>query len=222
MSNTRNTGGRFSSSVQIWAGGLFPTAVSNQSRRDALRGRSTQHRSPRCHDATLRFRFFLACIAILAALGMPAFAIAQTSTNAVLAPGDLQRLFPATVYYSGQTAPTQLRNSGGVKFEDGHYVLASLVDTSGYSSDLAAKYQGYLITEVALQIAGKQLAPGAYGIGFVAGDQFLVTDVGGNEVLTALSVTDTAMTRPRPLQITTDPAGGFRLYAGRRYVRFSR
>jgi hypothetical protein len=159
---------------------------------------------------------------VLATLAMAGSAIAQASTNALLTPSDLQRLFPATVYYSGQAAPTQLRNSGGVKFADGHYVLASLVDTSGYSSDLAAKYQGYFITEVALRIAGKQLAPGAYGIGFIAGDQFSVTDLGGHDVIRAQSATDAAMTRPRPLQITTDPAGGFRLYAGRRYVRFSR
>jgi hypothetical protein len=49
-----------------------------------------------------------------------------------------------------------------------------------------------------------------------------VTDLGGKDVLTAHSTKDTDMTRPRPLDVTDDPASGFRLYAGRRYVHFGR
>ena len=144
------------------------------------------------------------------------------SGNTLLKPAEVEKLFPATVYYDGQSAPAQVRNSGGVKFSDGHYVLASLVDTSGYSSALASKYQGYLITEVSLTIAGKHLAPGAYGIGFVAGNKFVVTDLGGNTLLSEASKTDSGIVRPRPLQVAADPAGGFRLYAGRSYVQFAR
>lgn len=144
------------------------------------------------------------------------------SGNTVLKPGEVEKLFPATVYYSGQSAPAQLRNSGGVKFSDGHYVLVSLVDTSGYSSSLASKYQGYLITEVPLAFADKHLAPGAYGIGFVSENKFVITDLGGNTLITASSSTDAAMSRPRPLEVTADSAGGYRLYSGRQYVRFAR
>ena len=109
-----------------------------------------------------------------------------------------------------------------MRFSDGHYVLATLVDTSGYSSNLAAKYQGYLITEVPLVIAAKRIAAGAYGIGFVSGNKFLVTDLGGNDVLTVHAQTDAQMTRPRPLQVLAGADGGFRLYAGRSYVQFDR
>jgi hypothetical protein len=161
----------------------------------------------------------LAAAALVAVSGL---AMAQTGANTVLKPDDLQKLFPATVFYSGQSAPAQLRNSGGVKFANGHYFLASLVDTTGYSTGVAQKYQGYLITEVPVTIGGKRLPAGAYGFGFVDGDRLLVTDVGGNEVLTAHTMKDTAMTRPRPLEVTDDPAGGFRLYAGRSYVHFAR
>jgi len=149
-------------------------------------------------------------------------AAAQSGGSIVLKPADLEKLFPATVYYCGQSAPTQLRNSGGVKFGDGHYVLASLVDTSGYSTGVAAKYQGYLITEVAITIEGKQLPAGAYGFGFLDGERFLVTDLGGSDVFTAHSTQDGNIARPRPLDVTDDPAGGFRLYAGRSFVHFSR
>jgi hypothetical protein len=87
---------------------------------------------------------------------------------------------------------------------------------------VAAKYQGYLIAEVPLKIEGKLLPAGAYGFGFLDGDRFLVTDLGGKDVLTAHSTKDTDMTRPRPLDVTDGPAGGFRLYAGRSYVHFGR
>ncbi len=160
--------------------------------------------------------------AAVVALGASSWAMAQAGSNTVLKPADLEKLFPATVYYCGQSAPAQLRNSGGVKFANGHYVLASLVDTSGYSTGVAAKYQGYLITEVSLTIEGKRLPAGAYGFGFLDNDRLVVTDLGGNDVLTAHSMKDTAMTRPRPLEVTDDPAGGFRLYAGRSYVHFAR
>jgi len=33
---------------------------------------------------------------------------------------------------------------------------------------------------------------------------------------------DAGLKRPTPLQVVADPAGGFRLYAGRRFVIFSR
>jgi len=49
-----------------------------------------------------------------------------------------------------------------------------------------------------------------------------VTDVGAHDLLTVNSGTDAGLKRPTPLQVTADPAGGFRLYAGRRYVIFSR
>ena len=60
----------------------------------------------------------------------------------VLKPADTQKLFRRAVYYKAQSAPTQLRNSGGVKFADGYYLLATLVDTSGYSSDVHRKVPG--------------------------------------------------------------------------------
>ncbi len=156
---------------------------------------------------------------LAAAIMAPAAMKAQGDT--VLKPADMQKLVPASVYYRGQQAPTELRNSGGVKFADGFFVLATPVDTSGYSTGVQAKYQDYFITEVYLKIGGKNLAPGIYGVGFV-GDKFLVTDVGAHDVLMAPTADDAAMKHPMPLQVVADSAGGYRLYAGRKYVSFSR
>lgn len=152
---------------------------------------------------------------------IPARALAQGG-DTVLKPADTQKLLPAAVYYKGQSATTQLRNSGGVKFADGSYVLSTMVDTSGYSSNVAAKYQAYFIAEVPLKIGGQSLPAGIYGIGFIAGDKLAVTDVGAHDVLTVTTATDEALKRPTPLQVIADPGGGYRLYSGRRYVIFSK
>jgi hypothetical protein len=150
-------------------------------------------------------------------------ALQAQGTDTVLKPADTQKLLPASVYYKAQSAPTQLRNSGGVKFADGYYVLTTLVDTSGYAADVATKYQAYFIAEVPIKIGGQSLPAGVYGVGFIGGDKFVVTDVGGHDVFTVNSATDNDLKRPLPLQVTADAAGGgFRLYAGRRYVSLSR
>jgi hypothetical protein len=144
------------------------------------------------------------------------------SSGTVLKPADMEKLLPASVFYRGQTANIQLRNSGGVKFADGHYVLAALVDTSGYSTDISTKYQAYFVTEVPIVINGSDLKAGVYGVGFMKDDMLIVTDVGGNDVLMVNAGVDKEMKHPMPLQVATDPAGGFRLYAGRRFVNFTR
>lgn len=156
----------------------------------------------------------------LAVLASPLRSLAQSDT--VLKAEDAKKLLPAAVYYKAQSAPTQLRNSGGVKFSDGYYLLATLVDTSGYSSDVASKYQAYFISEVPVKIGGQSLPAGVYGVGFIADNKFVVTDVGAHDVLTVSYATDDEVKRPVPLQITSDPAGGFRLYSGRKYVAITR
>jgi hypothetical protein len=133
------------------------------------------------------------------------------------------KLFPEKVFFRGQLAPVQLRNTGGVHFADDLYVLAGLVDNSGYSSGLRQKFQGYLITEVPLEIAGQSLKPGAYGMGFLDGGKFVVLDLGANDVLQAGSQRDAEIKRPMPLQVlATAGAGSYRLYSGRDFVEFRR
>jgi hypothetical protein len=156
-----------------------------------------------------------------AVMAVPGTAAAQGS-DTVLKPSEVQKLLPASVYYKGQSATTQLRNSGGVKFADGTYVLTTLVDTSGYATDVAAKYQAYFITEVPIKVGGQSLPAGVYGVGFIADHKLVVTDVGAHELLTVASGDDAGLKRPTPLQVLADPAGGFRLYAGRKYFVFSR
>jgi hypothetical protein len=146
---------------------------------------------------------------------------AQAAGDAVLSNAEMQKLLPPAVYFKGQSATTQLRNSGGVKFADGTYVLATLVDTSGYSSEVAQKYQAYFIAETAIKVEGHDLPAGVYGVGFIADSKFVVLDVGAHDLFTVTSHKDEAMKRPTPLKVVAE-AGGFRLYAGRNYVGIAR
>lgn len=166
-------------------------------------------------------KWAVAAALALAVVVLPVRMTAQ-SGGTVLNAAEAQKMLPASVYYKAQSAPTQLRNSCGVKFADGYYLLATLVDTSGYSSDVASKYQAYFITEVPVKFGGKSLAAGIYGIGFIPGNKFVVTDVGAHDVLTASYATDEVMKRPMPLQVVADAAGGFKLYEGRKFIHFTR
>jgi len=145
------------------------------------------------------------------------FSWAQESQPAGILSGDeVKKVAPSTFFYRGQSASTQLRNSAGIRTGEKKYVLAGLVDTSGYASNVAQKYQGFFITEVKVKIEGSELVPGEYGFGFT-GDKFVVTDAGANDVLSAAFKTDDGLKRPVPLKIGQD-GKAYRLYAGRKYV----
>jgi hypothetical protein len=91
-----------------------------------------------------------------------------------------------------------------------------LVDTAGYASNIAEKYQGFFITEVKLKVEGSELTPGEYGLGFV-GEKFVITDVGANDVLSVSSKREDSLKRAMPLKITKE-GDAYRLYAGKKYV----
>ena len=177
-----------------------------------------------------RFEKILPLLAVLV-LGFSArrlwVAQAQESPGgkeAILKAVDISpKIFPDHVFFRGQVAPAQARNTAGVHFADDFYVLASLVDSSGYSSAIREKYQGYLLTEVALEMDGQSLKPGAYGFGFLNGGKFVAMDIGANDVLQDSSQADAQLKRPVPLQIVASAtAGSYRLYAGRDFVEFRR
>jgi hypothetical protein len=163
----------------------------------------------------MKLRHSFLVLAVLSAI-----ALAQQSKPAgVVEKADLKTLVPSSYFYRGQSATVQLRNSAAIRTKDQKYILAGLVDTAGYASDVAQKYQGLFISEVKLKVEGSELAPGEYGMGFV-GDKFVVTDVGANDLLTVSCKRDQNIKRPLPLQMVQE-GGEYRLYAGRKYVTLS-
>jgi hypothetical protein len=168
-----------------------------------------------------RTSLLLCSAALLVFPLVPRVAPAQTS-DAILTAASAAKMLPDAVFYAGKSANTQLRNATGVHFGDGSLALAVLVDTSGYSTAVQEKYQGYLLTETTLQIGDHTLPAGAYGFGFVKG-QFLVMDIGNHDIFQTGTTHDANLHLPRPLQILPGAAGGgYRLCSGRDCVAFGR
>ena len=144
-----------------------------------------------------------------------------TETKILTAP-EAAKFLPSTVFFRGQSAPIQARNSSGVQFTKDSLLLVALVDTAGYSSSVQQKYQAYLITESPVEIEGHRLEPGAYGCGFIADNTFVIMDIGGHDLFSVRSARDADLHRPTPLQILPAPDGaGYRLYVGREYVHIA-
>lgn len=134
-------------------------------------------------------------------------------------PEDLSRIVPSTVFFHGQSAGVQLRNTYGLRFPSGALMMAALVDSSGYSSAIQQKYQGYILSEATLTIEGKTLLPGAYGFGMRADGNFVVMNLGAQDILQTSAHMDSTMSRPRPLAIVAGQhSGSYRLYEGKKFV----
>ena len=129
----------------------------------------------------------------------------------------LGSLLPPSVYFQGQTANLQLRNAGAVEFSSGAITWVCLVDSSGYASDVAERYQFYLVTESRLHIGDAELPAGAYGGGFLK-NGFVIMDLGGHTIASGAVQTDASLQHPRPLQMQTESPMSVKLFLGRRWV----
>jgi hypothetical protein len=167
---------------------------------------------------------------LLLAVAVPAlFAASQANYSAgtgtgtkVLTAPEAAKFLPDAVFFRGQSAPIQARNSGGVQFTKDALLLITLVDTAGYSSAVQEKYQAYLITETPIDIEGHRLEAGAYGCGFLPAGSFVVMDIGGHDLFSVHSSRDAELRRPTPLQVMQAPGGaGYRIYFGRDYVNMA-
>jgi len=157
--------------------------------------------------------------AALLSLALPAVAMAQAWPK-ILEGDELTRVVPSSFYFEGQSAPTQMRNAAAVQFGAQRFTMAGLVDTSGYSSEVQAKYVGFFITDSPITVGGARLATGAYGFGFAPGGWMHLMDVGGRRILSVRTRRDADLQRPRPLMMT-QARNGVRLYAGREWVLLS-
>src|SRR5258706_12195358 len=121
------------------------------------------HKSAISHKESLMRFHTMGCLlpAMLLAAGVVSLAQPQAATNSapvkegLLTAADVgNKLLPEKVFFRGQIAPVQARNTGGVRYADGFLVFAGLVDSSGYSTSIREKYQAYLINEVPVEIGG--------------------------------------------------------------------
>lgn len=157
-------------------------------------------------------------VVVLFVLALAVSAVAQGP--AVVPGADLKKIVPDSFFFRGLSATTQLRNAAAVHYPDDFYVIAGLVDTSGYSSDVKAKYNGLFITEKKLAFGGSTLIPGQYGMGYTADGKFHILNVAGDELLVADITLDDKVPHPVPLKIVVD-GSNVKLYLGKKFVTFS-
>ena len=162
-------------------------------------------------------RYSLTAVAALAISCSLAFVAAAQDRAVILTGADLTRVVPPGFYFQGLTAPTQMRNAAAARFGANRYVIAGMVDTSGYAADVRARYEGFLITDSAITINGSELGVGAYGFGFSNDGKLNILELSGKEILSVSTMKDSKMKRPRPLMMT-GASDGIRFYGGREYA----
>jgi hypothetical protein len=162
-------------------------------------------------------RIFQVTVMAIVASSLVSAAAAQEAKPGLLGADDIKKVAPKDYFFRGQSAPVQTRNCSGVRVQGDKLVLAGLVDTSGYAADVKAKYQGFFITEVKLDIEGSSVNPGQYGFGFTQDGKFVLMDVGANDLVSAAAKTEDNLHRPVPLKIAEE-GGVYRLYAGKKWV----
>ncbi len=141
---------------------------------------------------------------------------AQTKTE-ILKGDILKQTVPTSFYFAGQSAATQMRNTAAAKIGENRYIVTGLVDTSGYSTEISGKYEGFFITDSPVKIGGKELDTGAYGFGFSKDNKLNIFDLSSKLILSIDTISDAEMKRPRPLMMSGDDKG-VRLYKGKNYV----
>lgn len=144
------------------------------------------------------------------------------TSTAVLQATEVHKLLPDSVFFQGRQLPVQFRNSQGVRFPGGMYLLAALVDSTGHNTP-SEGCLAYLVSEVALDVNGHRLKPGVYGIKFDDRRHFVMMDIAAHRVFAVKSERDSILYRPKPLQILFDSrTDRYRLYLERNYVSVAR
>jgi hypothetical protein len=132
---------------------------------------------------------------------------------------------PKDFYLEGNAIPTAKRNATLVHLPSGARALFSLIDTSGYSADIIAKYIGMIITEGDVTICGEKVGVGSYGFGWARPatgvdepGKLSLYNQAGAKVGECSTPRDAQLKQPRPLQVVVLKDGTARLYYGRHWV----
>jgi hypothetical protein len=149
--------------------------------------------------------------------------VAQIANKGVALVGEqrLKQLLPATVFIDGENVPTQERNAALVQLPNGKLLLASLIDTAGYSSSYQQKYSGVLLSQTAFTLGSKNFGAGAYAMGQKKNADSVVLyvyDLGGNELAQVATARQENLRPLKPLQVIAADDGSARLYLGPYYA----
>jgi len=132
---------------------------------------------------------------------------------------------PKDFYLEGNAIPTAKRNAAMVTLPSGARAVFSLLDTTGYASNIIEKYIGMIITEGDLTICGQKVTVGSYGFGWTQSPRgedkpgtFSLYNQAGAKLAECSTPRDANVKVPRPLQVVVNADGTAALYHGRNSV----
>jgi len=136
------------------------------------------------------------------------------------------KIIPRDFVLEENAIPVEKRNSTLVRTPSGARLVAGLLDTSGYSSQVQEKYLGMLIAEGSVEVCGHQLAVGSYGFGLGRAkgatgshpSKFFLYNQAGERVAECGARWDEKLKSPRPLEVVATRSGTARLYLGRTWI----
>jgi hypothetical protein len=135
------------------------------------------------------------------------------------------RAVPADFYVEGNRIPVEKRNAALLKNAKGARMVVGLIDTTGYSSQIKAKYTGMLITETSVSVCGTTVGVGSYGFGLDRpaspsnGDAtFKIYNQAGEKLGECAAKKDDSIKAPKPLAVATDKTGPAKLELGKYFI----
>jgi len=149
---------------------------------------------------------------------LPTVALAQGQFQLITGK-PFESALPKSFYVEGNAIPTAQRNAAMVKTPAGKRAVFSLLDTTGYAADVAAKYAGMIITEGDLSVCGQKVAVGSYGFGFARparGEEgpgkLTLYNQAGEKLWECTAARDASLQQPKPLQVVVKQDGTALLY----------
>src|SRR5450631_1187148 len=138
----------------------FDLLVHAQSKRCALYSSlccCSSRGQPPMDRAMLRHLILSSVLVASRGSALPEVATAPPGTQsasavvkeAILGSGEASKLVPLSVFLGGKKLSAEPRNSGGIRFSDGMYILAMPIDLSGHASTRET-FEAYFISEVSL------------------------------------------------------------------------
>lgn len=145
---------------------------------------------------------------------------------AVITGAQFDAAAPDSITLEGKKMPVVKNNAALVQSPGGTRAFLALLDTSGYSSDVATKYAGMVLaTGGSLSIGGKTISAGTYGFGWAVPPRgedgpgkFTIYTQAGAKLAEVATQRDAELKTPMPLQVIVLKNGTARLYHGRHSV----
>ena len=170
-----------------------------------------------------KYRWFALALALAFSLGLwSESAFAQQGQYSLIIGKPFESALPKDFYLEGNAIPTAKRNATMVRTPGGARAIFSLLDTTGYASDIASKYVGMIITEGDISVCGNKLGVGSYGFGWERPSRgaegpgkLIVYNQAGAKLSECATPRDAALKQPQPLQIVVKQDGTAMLYHGR-------